>query len=68
MAKASVLFPCLIALFLIIFATGFVNACYYECHSPNGCGNLHCEIPGCVKRCVNFCCLCDCHGVTGNVR
>ncbi|KAG4377215.1 hypothetical protein GLYMA_18G063900v4 [Glycine max] len=58
MAKASLLFPCLIVIILIAFGTGFANACNFPCHSPNGCGNLHC--PGCVKQCVNFCCLCDC--------
>ncbi|WVY95093.1 hypothetical protein V8G54_034181 [Vigna mungo] len=38
MAKASVLFPCMMVLCLVIFAIG------------------------CVKKCVNSCCLCDCSG------
>ncbi|KAK7333237.1 hypothetical protein VNO80_30002 [Phaseolus coccineus] len=62
MAKASLLFPCLIVLFFVVFATGSVNAkCSFPCHSPHGCDNiLHCYPRGCVRRCVNFCCQCDC--------
>ncbi|KOM52581.1 hypothetical protein LR48_Vigan09g124000 [Vigna angularis] len=62
MAKASVLFPCMMVLCLVIFATGIVDGCNYPCHGPNACGNLHCDLKGCVKKCVNSCCLCDCSG------
>ncbi|KAK8468608.1 hypothetical protein PHAVU_006G067111 [Phaseolus vulgaris] len=60
MAKTSVLFPCLIVLCIVIFATGYVNAgCSFPCHDPHICDSiLHCK--GCVRRCVNFCCQCDC--------
>ncbi|BAT88361.1 hypothetical protein VIGAN_05183400 [Vigna angularis var. angularis] len=62
MAKTSVLFPCMVFLFLIIFATGFVDACNYPCHGIHDrCYNLHCN-HRCTKLCVSSCCLCDCRG------
>ncbi|BAT88359.1 hypothetical protein VIGAN_05183200 [Vigna angularis var. angularis] len=60
MAKTS-LFPSMMILFLIISATGFVDACDYPCHGRFDCHNLHCN-NRCLKRCINFCCLCECSG------
>ncbi|KAK7333236.1 hypothetical protein VNO80_30001 [Phaseolus coccineus] len=65
MAKASLLFPCLIVLFLVALETGFVNACQYKCESRSDCKSLQCYRPGCKKYCLNGCCLCDCHPITG---
>ncbi|RDX75778.1 hypothetical protein CR513_44309, partial [Mucuna pruriens] len=69
MAKASLLFPCLIVLFLISSEMGFVNACSYKCSSPSAsdCNNLQCYRPGCTKYCLNGCCLCNCPSPSENV-
>ncbi|KAG4974802.1 hypothetical protein AAZX31_11G198500 [Glycine max] len=69
MAKASMLFPCLIVLFLITYATGFVDACNYPCKFPSDCNNLRCLRPDCKKYCLNGCCLCNCRLIppSGNV-
>ncbi|ESW18750.1 hypothetical protein PHAVU_006G067200 [Phaseolus vulgaris] len=60
MAKASVLFPCLVVLCLVIFTTGYVNAgCSFPCKSSHACESMmHCQ--SCSKLCVNSCCQCDC--------
>ncbi|ESW18751.1 hypothetical protein PHAVU_006G067300 [Phaseolus vulgaris] len=56
MAKASVLFPCLIILCLVVFATGY---CSFPCKSSHACESImHCQ--SCAKRCVGSCCQCDC--------
>jgi len=43
----------------VIFV-GFANACNYPCHDPSACAKLRCDPPGCVKRCRNSCCICQC--------
>ncbi|BAT88357.1 hypothetical protein VIGAN_05182700 [Vigna angularis var. angularis] len=64
MAKASLLFHCLMVLFLIALETGCVNACQYKCKSVSAsdCKSLQCFRPGCKKYCLNGCCLCGCNG------
>ncbi|BAT88356.1 hypothetical protein VIGAN_05182600 [Vigna angularis var. angularis] len=62
MAKTPVLFPCLMVLCLVIFATGFVNGCNYPCHDPSACVKMPCEVPNCIKRCHSQCCVCQCLG------
>ncbi|BAT88358.1 hypothetical protein VIGAN_05183100 [Vigna angularis var. angularis] len=61
MAKSPVLFPCLMVLCLVIFATGFVNGCNHRCHDVTACFKLRCA-PDCQKQCRNQCCDCFCPG------
>ncbi|ESW18745.1 hypothetical protein PHAVU_006G066700 [Phaseolus vulgaris] len=62
MAKASILFPCLIALFLITFGTDFGDACVeqYKCKVATDCENVKCIYPVCTHVCVAGCCSCNC--------
>ncbi|KAG5150063.1 hypothetical protein JHK82_016944 [Glycine max] len=62
MVKASLLFPCLIILFLIASGTGFVDAsdACTNCEFETDCDRLHCAGPRCVKDCIHGCCGCNC--------
>ncbi|KAK7333240.1 hypothetical protein VNO80_30005 [Phaseolus coccineus] len=60
MGKPSILFPCLIALFLITFGTGFRDACVDECKSDTDCQNIKCINPTCLRGCNAGCCYCHC--------
>ncbi|KAK7305387.1 hypothetical protein VNO77_43292 [Canavalia gladiata] len=64
MKKASLMFSCLLVLFLVAYETDFVkaNACE-KCGQEDDCYKLHC-FGRCVKECIDGCCGCNCRPPT----
>ncbi|KAE9598616.1 hypothetical protein Lalb_Chr15g0082871 [Lupinus albus] len=62
MARPSLLFPCLVVLFLIASGSGFVeaNTCR-SCSSDGDCEKIPCHSAHCFKTCTQErCCACSC--------